>query len=294
MKFQKITLCIACLSVFMIPDANAGWPPETITYKEIEGAEPLQLHVFYPDGHDKAERKPGIVLFFGGGWRQGKPGAMYVQCQYLSSRGMVAISAQYRTKSSHDVFPDSCVMDARSALRYVRENAADFGIDPQKLLAGGGSAGGHVAACTALESAPDDPQDNTSVSPRPAALVLLNPVIDVGPEGYAHDYVKNNTPDWTTIDPITQADQNFPPSIILFGTEDKIVPVATSKEFQKKLQEMGVRCDLKLYKGAGHGFFNGQFYKDSTLYQIDRFLASLGYLQGSPTVEESTKPMEFE
>jgi acetyl esterase/lipase len=263
---------LSALPVVAKPQANI------ITYKTPASGDPLTLHVFSPDGNDITVPKPGIVLFFGGGWKQGAPGAMYRQAQYFAERGIIAISAQYRTKSSHDVFPDVCVMDGRSAMRYVRTHAKELGIDPDRLLAGGGSAGGHVAACAALPGAPDDPTDDSSVSPRPAALVLFNPVLDVGPEGYAHGYVKYNTPDWESICPVLKADKTFPPHLILFGSEDKILPIPMVENFQKTIQKQGVRCDLEIYQGQGHGFFNRPPYLEQTLERADTFLTELGYL----------------
>lgn len=285
--FQPLALILACL----LPTSLA-WsaPPEIVTFHQPEKGDPLELHIFSPPNHDKSEAKPGIVLFFGGGWRRGKPGALYTQAKYLASRGFVAISAQYRTKESHDVYPDKCVADGRSAMRYVRANAKKFGIDPDRLLAGGGSAGGHVAACTALEGAPNNPGDDLSVSPKPAALVLLNPVLDVGPDGYAHGYVKHNTPDWKAINPKEAATKSFPPSLILFGDQDKILPVAMAKAFQKRMNELKVPVETRIYAGAGHGFFNKQPYRDATLLEIDKFLTSQGYLEGEPTIKTENLP----
>lgn len=289
--FRRVVSVFFLCVPFMWVQAGA---PEIIPFKTVGPGDELTLHVFFPPGHDKEKPVPGIVLFFGGGWRQGAPGAMYAQAQYLASRGMVAISAQYRTKASHDVYPNICVIDGRSAIRYVREHAAELGIDPEKLLAGGGSAGGHVAACTALENAPNDPADDLSVSPKPAALVLFNPVLDVGPEGYAHGYVKNNTPDWTRIDPRTLAGEEFPPTLIMVGTEDKILPEAMIYSFQEKLEASGAICVAKLYEGAGHGFFNRPPYLDATRYQADLFLQKLGFLKGESPLKPEVYPVEDE
>lgn len=269
-------------------------PDKIIPFKQVAEGDALTLHVFFPPGHDVNKPVPGVVLFFGGGWVQGAPGAMYAQAQYLASRGMVAISAQYRTKSSHEVFPDTCVMDGRSAMRYVRAHAGELGIDPERLLAGGGSAGGHVAACTALKGAPDDPKDDLTVSPKPAALLLLNPVLDVGPEGYAHGMVKNHTPDWQAINPYTQADSGFPPVLIQFGTKDKILPVERVTAFEERMESLDVDCTLKVFEGAGHGFFNRPPYKDATLYQMDLFLQKLGYLKGDSPLKPEVSPMKNE
>jgi len=272
------SLLVGLFCIAFATAAHAGWPPEKITFKQPEG-DPLELHVFSPKGNNKAELKPAIVFFFGGGWKNGKVGAFYPQCLYFSDRGMIAITAQYRTQSSHAAFPDTCVMDARSAMRYVRAHARELGIDPNKILAGGGSAGGHVAACTALPGAPDDPSDDLTVSPRPDALVLFNPVLDVGPQGYAHGYVKSNSPNWEAINPMTKVDEKFPPNLVMVGSEDNVLPEATARAFQQSLKDKGVQSELEIYPGAKHGFFNKDPAQSETNKRADAFLTALGYLK---------------
>ena len=122
-------------------------PTREVVYKEIKNAK-LKLHVFEPKGHKGSDRRPAIVFFFGGGWVGGTPGQFYPHCTYLASRGMVAFAAEYRVKSRHNVTPYECVTDGKSAVRWIRANAETLGIDKDRLAAGGGSAGAHVAACT--------------------------------------------------------------------------------------------------------------------------------------------------
>ena len=117
-------------------------------YKQV-GETKLFLHVYNPDGHKDSDRKPAIVFFFGGGWNGGTPKQFEPHCQYLSQRGMVAITAEYRVKSRNKTTPFECVKDGKSAIRWVRANANKLGVDPSRIAAGGGSAGGHVAAAVA-------------------------------------------------------------------------------------------------------------------------------------------------
>ncbi|MEM8713895.1 MAG: alpha/beta hydrolase fold domain-containing protein, partial [Planctomycetota bacterium] len=86
--------------------------------------------------------------------------------------------------------PTTCVEDGKSAVRWIREHAAEIGVDPGRLAAGGGSAGGHVAAAIATVNGFNADQDDLSVSCVPEALVLFNPVFDNGPGGYGHDRVQ--------------------------------------------------------------------------------------------------------
>jgi len=259
-------------------------PDRIIEFKRV-GDKVLQLHVFNPPGHQASDKTPAMVFFFGGGWVGGSPSQFYRQSAYLASRGMVAVSAEYRTKSSSGTSPQECVKDGKSAVRWLRGHAAELGIDPGRIAAGGGSAGGHVAAATATLKGFNEAGEDTKTSCRPNALVLFNPVFDNGPDGYGHDRVKDY---WKEFSPIDNIDPSIPPAVVFLGTKDKLIPVDTGRRFQKLMQQAGARCDLHLYEGEAHGFFNQQKYAE-TLIEADRFLVSLGYLQGEPTLTTEGK-----
>lgn len=254
-------------------------------YKTV-GDVQLKMYIFNPKDHKPSDQRPAIVFFFGGGWNGGSPGQFQGHSQYLSSRGMVAMCADYRVKSRHKTTPFECVKDGKSAVRWIRANAGRLGIDPNRLAAGGGSAGGHVAAATGTVPGLEEDGEDASVSCRPNALVLFNPVFDNGPHGWGHSRVKDR---YQEISPIHNIKPGAPPTIVLLGTKDKLVPVATAEKYKKLMEEAGSRCELNLYEGQGHGFFNlrkgGPAIYAQTLEQMDRFLASLGYLVGEPTVD---------
>jgi len=109
----------------------------------------LKIHIHFPPGWTAQDKRPAIVFFFGGGWTSGRVEQFEPQAQYLAQRGMVAARADYRVRSRHGTTPDKCVEDAKSAVRWLRANAAELGLDPQRIVASGGAAGGHIAACTA-------------------------------------------------------------------------------------------------------------------------------------------------
>lgn len=258
-------------------DLDNPQPSAVVTYKTI-GDTDLKLHIFTPDGHDINHPKPAIVFFFGGGWKSGSPTQFYPHCEYLVSRGMVAISAEYRVESRNGTSPRECVMDGKSAMRWLRSHSKELGIDPEALLAGGGSAGGHVAAATATLQGFDEPGEDTSVSARPAALVLFNPVLDNGPDGYGYDRVKEY---WQAFSPLHNISITTPPTIFFLGTEDHLIPVNTAEDFKFRMKAKGNRCDLYLYEGQPHGFFNYKHREnfDRTVAKMDSFLVSLGYLK---------------
>jgi acetyl esterase len=256
---------------FAKPDTKSQ-PDLVVVYKQI-GDVVLNLHIFNPPNHPPTNHTPAIVFFFGGGWTGGSPSQFYNQSAHLASRGMVAICAEYRIKKTHDTPPSICVQDGKSAIRWVRAHADELGIDPNRLAAGGGSAGGQVAAATGTVDGFNEDGEDTSVSCRPNALVLFNPVFDNGPGGYGHNRVKEY---WQAFSPMHNIDKDTPPTIIFLGTQDKLIPVVTAEAYKQLMEKAGIRCDLHLYKDQPHGFFNAAKY-DETLLEADQFLISLGY-----------------
>ena len=255
-------------------------PDKKVVYKTV-GDVKLQLHVFNPEGHKAGDNKPAIVFFFGGGWNGGSPGQFYKQSKYLASRGMVAACAEYRVKSRNKTTPAECVKDGKSAVRWMRLHARELGVNPDMLAAGGGSAGGHVAAATGNLNGFNEEGEDTSVSSVPNALVLFNPVYDNSNKGYGYDRVKEY---WKEISPMHNISSKSPPTTVFLGTKDRLIPVATAENFKKLMEDAGVRCDLHLYEEQPHGFFNkARFYE--TLLETDKFLSSLGYLKGEPTLK---------
>jgi acetyl esterase len=252
---------------------------QEVTFKTVGDVE-LALHIFNPPDHRASDQKPAIVFFFGGGWNGGSPSHFFNQSQYLASRGMVSVCAEYRVKSRNQTSPKECVMDGKSAVRWLRSHCEELGIDPNRVAAGGGSAGGHVAAATATADGFEEPGEDRSVSCRPDALVLFNPVIDNGPKGYGYDRVSEY---WQAFSPMHNLSASTPPTIFFLGTKDPLIPVATAEEYQKRMEDVGGRCDLFLYEGQGHGFFNKSKYSE-TVMEMDRFLTSVGFLEGEPTL----------
>jgi len=266
-------------SLALIVSANAQKPDELIPFKDT-GKDKLQLHVFKPKGWKADDKRPAIVFFFGGGWVGGSPSQFYPHSRHLADKGMVAISAQYRTKKSHGTDPFTCIEDGKSAIRWVRANAAKLGIDPDKIAVGGGSAGGHVAACTGVLKEFDNPNEDTKTSSVPQAMVLFNPVIDTSKKGYGAKALADK---WKAASPVHNVHKAVPPTFIVHGTGDTTVPFANQEDFQKKMKALGLRCELHAYEDRKHGFFNqgrgGDVDYKATVEQMDAFLTSLGFLK---------------
>jgi len=193
---------------------------------------------------------------------------------------MVAIAAEYRIRSKHGTTPFECVADGKSAIRYVRAHAKELGVDPSKIIASGGSAGGHVAACTAIIRDFDEEAEDKAISSKPNVLVLFNPVIDTTERGYGAEKLKGQT---ETLSPVHHVLSGLPPTIIFHGTADTTVPFENVERFCRKMHEVGNRCELVPFEGMKHGFFNYTREEDHASYNItiqhaEQFLRSLGYI----------------
>ena len=258
---------------------------ETVVYKRAAGRE-LQLHVDKPPGWKAGDRRPAIVFFFGGGWVGGTPAQFTRQSQYLATRGMLGVRVVYRTIPAGDKGPpDVCCADAKSAMRYVRSHAAELGVDPGRIAAAGGSAGGHLAAFAALVDGLDDPLDDRGVSCKPNALVLFNPVFDNSPGQWGNERVGDRFKDYS---PAHHVGKDAPPTIVFLGDRDSLIPVRVVRQFEQEMKQAGARCEVRIYPGAAHGFFNSDPHFTATLAETDKFLASLGWLKGGPCLTKQT------
>lgn len=252
-------------------------------YKTIDNRE-LQLHLHFPPGWKESDQRPAIIFFFGGGWNGGTINQFKYQADYFASRGIVAARADYRVKSRDDVTPDQCVVDARSAVRWLRKNAVNLGIDPNQLITSGGSAGGHLAACQIIEDSVDDDQIEISASTVPQAMVLYNPALDFTTRKDLLNRIGNDVMLAKKISPNQHLNQYTPPTIQIWGSEDKQERLAQWDIFKKNAKTAGVHVEAYIAEGEGHGFFNTSPWLEKTTYAADEFLESLGYLEGKPTV----------
>jgi len=251
-------------------------PDKQIVYKQIDTVS-LSMDVYFPDDIEESERYPAMIFFFGGGWNGGTGSQFEEHAKYFSSKGIACFLAEYRVKNPHKASPFESLKDAKSAIRFVRSNAKKFKIDPDKIIGAGGSAGGHLAAATAIIDAYNDDTDDVSISCKPNALVLFNPVVDNGPSGYGYERIGA---DYKSFSPLHNIMEGAPPTLFMVGTKDRLIPVETAKYYQKVMETVGSRCDLKLYEGKGHGWFNFRNPEDykETVSDTEGFLRSLGYM----------------
>lgn len=254
----------------------------------------LTLHIFEDPKFKENKLRPAIVFFFGGGWNTGSPKQFEAQSRYFASRGMVAITADYRVRTRNQSKVVDSVADARSAIRWVRANAVRLGVDPERIAAAGGSAGGHLAASAAFISEFDDSSEDKGIRAVPNALVLFNPALVLAElPGYSfnkldavpHRAFLGTEP--SRISPAHHIKSGGPPTIIFHGEADSTVPFETAQMFSERMKAKGNQCKLIPYPDQGHGFFNRDPWMTKTLIGTDEFLGSLGWLKGQPSLTVS-------
>jgi len=235
--------------------------------RSVEFQPGLSLHVYQPEGWKAGQKRTAIIFFFGGGWTNGTVKQFEPHAKHFAGKGAVAICADYRVKSRHGTTPFESIADGKAAIAYLRAHAKELGIDPGRIVAAGGSAGGHVAASAALLP----PADH-----RIAALVLFNPVTDTSSKGFASDRFGDRGMEASPVHHVTKG---APPAILFHGTADTTVPFAQTEGFCARMKAVGSRCEVVPYEGQTHGFFNvgregGKFYPD-TVGKAETFLRSL-------------------
>jgi len=256
---------------------------DQILYKTVDTTQ-LYLTVYPSAIKEPNKKSPAIVFFFGGGWNSGTVKQFEPQALYFSQRGMVCILVDYRVREKHKTTPFESLKDAKSAIRYIRAHANELLIDPSKIVAAGGSAGGHLAAAAATINDYNESTDNTAISCTPDALVLFNPVFDNGPGGYGYERIGEA---YKNFSPLHNIKSGAPPTIVFLGDKDHLVPVETAKYYKTIMEKVKSRCDLFVYEGQGHGFFNYKNleYFKKTVSETDTFLQSIGILNKDPFVE---------
>jgi dienelactone hydrolase len=240
------------------------------------------MEIFFPKDHDPATKAvPGIIMFHGGGWGGGHRKQFRYLCHYFSTRGLVAATVTYklapkaRTEEAKSTESRKrvCITDAKSAIRWYKQNAKELGIDPRKIVAGGGSAGGHISLLATTNPGLNDPGDPKKYDTTVAAYLLFNPALGAGD---AKD---------PQVDFLQHLKDDLPPAIVFFGSEDTWLKKGW-KAASAKISSLNIAdsVDVRIADGQRHGFFNRQPWTDVTLIEADRFLKALGNLEGDPTL----------
>lgn len=234
-----------------------------ITYAEAGGAR-MQLNIARPK--NASGPLPAVLCIHGGGFRAGSREGYNKLCLTLAQRGFVAVTISYRLAPAHQ-FP-AAVLDTKAAVRWLRANAAKYGIDPARIGATGGSAGGHLAQFLGVTAGVKgfEGTDNPGFSSAVTCVVNV-----YGPSDFTKSYGKSVDahvvlPLWLGGDvetarakhiqssPLNWVNPNAAPTLVIHGTEDKYVAYEQAIWMRDRLTACGVPVELLTLEGAGHGF----------------------------------------
>ena len=248
------------------------------TYKTV-GDFDLDMHIFLPESLMKDKKRQVIVYFHGGSWSEGKPDWFFSACESYAKKGWVACAVEYRTYGRHGTLPFASVMDAKSAIRWLRKHSMEYNIDPDKIVASGNSAGGHLVLCAALADKWNEKTDDLKFSPVPNVLMINSGVYDLTDQNTAwirkdlknKDLVREISPNYLV-------KKTMPPTLIIHGSEDRNVPYSTAQKFVEEMTKAGnTTIDFHTLKGAEHFIWFDPKYSSEVSKLRTEFLNRLEY-----------------
>jgi len=283
-----------------------------VVLKKVNNEE-VKLFYIKPTNNQSTKNRTAVVWIHGGGWTGGITESFFPHARYFASRGAVGFCIQYRlVKADGNVTVGDCLADCKLAIRYIREHAAELGIDPNKIIVMGDSAGGHLASCLGTIVGFDDPTDNLKISAVPNAMVLYNPLSDFTTSVFINRIIggaaldkkpspENLIPNEEQIklakklSPLYNVHKNQPPTLVLHGTDDKVILPEQSVQFAKAMKNAGNQCELILLPNTTHAFVctNWKASEEvvvTAICEADKFLVKLGFLKGKPTLVVSKVP----
>jgi acetyl esterase len=256
-------------------------------YKTIDTFK-LKVDIFYTGQTFQKENNTAIVFFHGGGWAYGTPSEFFTTCERYAKMGIVTFSVEYRLSVENGVIPSKtispieCIMDARSAMRWVRVNAGKFHIGGNKIVAAGQSAGGHLALCTAMIDGYNEKSDTTGISCSPDAVLLFSACVNAV-EGWCDRMLGDRRSKIWSISPAHNIRKGLPPMIEFHGTDDEQVPKWTVQFFENEMEKEGNYFEQHMYDGRKHYLGEGnpkysRYYDDEILKIADDFLRKFNLL----------------
>ena len=277
-SFIRYCFALCCLSGLAFPyqasaqDAAKGQIKieENITYGKVGDLE-LKLDLAQPAGKGPF---PAIVCIHGGGWRQGSRASYKALIQEAAKRGYVAVTVTYRlVKAKQDggfenQFPCQ-VNDVKCAVRWLRSQAEKYQVDPQRIGAIGGSAGGHLTLMLALTDEKANLEGSGGSADRssriqaavnffgptdmallhktsPGAAPIAAAFLGGPPEEQKEVYQQSS--------PLTYVSEDDPPVLTIHGEVDKLVPLEQAKLLDEKMKAAGLSHTLVVIEGQAHGF----------------------------------------
>jgi len=256
-------------------------------YKTV-GNHKLVVNIFNPEVKEE-KSLPAMAFFHGGGWVYGSPSEFHAVCTRYALKGFKTFSFQYRlsimedgTHPNPDISPIESVKDARSAIRWLKENSEELGIDPSRIVVVGQSAGGQLTLSTTLMDGIDETSDNLNFSPEPAAMILYSSSVNML-EAWGEWHMGERREQIWSISPMHNLNPGMPPVLAFHGEEDCMVPFWVIQRFEKEMHILKNPYRLISFEGRRHYLGEGlglyaDYVDEGILNQTDNFLRELGYL----------------
>jgi acetyl esterase/lipase len=234
-------------------------PEEKYDGVRVRNVSEAEMYVYLPE--EEKNTGAAVVICPGGGyWIEAMDHEGYDIAEWLKSKGVAGIVLKYRLPYGHHEVPSS---DARQAMRIVRKNAAEWGIDPDKIGIAGSSAGGHLASTVGTRFDYGNENADSEVermSSRPDFMLLLYPVITFREEFGHMGSRKNLIGEGNNLEMVEKYSNELhvafetPPTFLVLADDDSTVPPRNSVEFYLALKENGVPAELHIFAKGGHGF----------------------------------------
>jgi acetyl esterase len=276
---------------------------EAVTYKNVNG-KALHLYIARPGDFQRTDKRTAMIIIHGGGWTGGDVSAFFPHARYFASRGAVSFCVEYRLVKKGESTVANCVMDCKSAVRYIRAHAKEFGIDPEKIVVMGDSAGGHLSACMGTVLNFNESTDNLKISDCPNMAILCNPLSDFTESSFVKLIEGKDSLEIKSLakalSPLYNVRKNKIRTLIMHGTADKVISPLQSEALCKAMKGVGNSCDLILLPNANHAFVCVKWRASEAevvkvIRQIDAYMCRNGFLKGASnlvtSVPEAWKPI---
>jgi len=248
---------------------NKGRIPEDVTeyfdLPYIDGGHDRQrLDLYIPAREDKKKKLPIVVWIHGGGWAKGSKDGIG-NCSWVLGKGYALASIGYRLTDAA-VFPAQ-LDDCKAGIKWLKKNGAKFGVDADRIVVWGSSAGGHLVAMLGTTGDPEDPSDDIDgvidwFGPTELLTMQEQRTLPVHLDANAPDSfeskliggtLQENPEKAKAASPISHVSKDDAPILIFHGDRDPLVPLKQSHTFMKALEKVAVPVSLVVIEGAGHG-----------------------------------------
>lgn len=254
------------------------------------GSRQLFLDLYLPVSPE--QNRPGAIVVRGGGWLVGDRKGFAHVASALAERGVAAACIEYRT-ADQDAFP-AAIQDVKAAVRWMRANAARYGIDPEAVGTIGGSSGAHMALLVGLtqgiaefEGKGGNADTSSAVQgvvamAVPADLLTLTDNNKRAVEKFLHAMPEQDNEKWRWASPVNHIRRDGPPVLLIHGADDDSVPLSQSIDFAHRYRQAGASAEVHILDGAPHAFWNYYPWFNDAMERAANFFLQLAKREKRP------------